>query len=231
MARAGRPRGRTTTPAAPRGRMGVPEGRIARHHAQVAAARASAARGGGDLVMVGDSITQAWETEGHAPLLAPLSTVNLGTSGDRTEQILWRLDHGALPPGLRPLAFTLMAGTNNAGLCSDDPVQIADGILAIVGRLAAAEPTAPILLYPIFPRGLSPSTTMRRITAAANDSLLSRLGDTTAKVVVRDIRDRFVDEHGRAIKRLMPDYLHLSAEGYAIWAADILAAVGSVAPR
>jgi len=211
--------------------MGVAEGRLARHAAQVAAARASAARGGGDLVMVGDSITQGWQTDGYEPLLAPLTTVNLGTSGDRTEQMLWRLDHGALAPGLRPRAFTLMAGTNNAGLCADDPVHIADGILAIIGRLAAAEPEAPIIFYPIFPRGLAPNTTMRRITSAANDSLLPRLAGTNARITVRDLRHHFVDERGRVIKRLMPDYLHLSAEGYSLWARDILSAVAALPPR
>ena len=42
------------------------------------------------LVLVGDSITQAWQTEGHEELLRPYRTVNLGTSGDRTEQKIGR---------------------------------------------------------------------------------------------------------------------------------------------
>jgi len=56
--------------------MGVPEGRLARHAAQVVAAQRSARSGGGALVLVGDSITQAWQTEGHASLLKPYRTVN-----------------------------------------------------------------------------------------------------------------------------------------------------------
>ncbi|MFZ9883258.1 MAG: GDSL-type esterase/lipase family protein [Candidatus Limnocylindrus sp.] len=219
-----RPKGRTTTPSAPRGKMGVPEGRRARHKAQVAAAERSARLGGGALVMVGDSITQAWQTEGHATLLRPYRTVNLGTSGDRTEQIIWRLTNGALPERLRPLAFTLMAGTNNAGLCKDNPIHIADGVLRIIELLDAAAPDAPILLYPIFPRGHRRSSEMRRITSKANDSLLGRL-PRRRRLIVRDLRNAFLDDEGNVNRRLMPDYLHLSRAGYEIWAADIKAAL------
>ena len=221
----GRPIGRTTTPAAPRGRMGIPEGRLARHRSQVAAAVSSAADGGGALVLVGDSITQAWQTEGHDELLRPYRTVNLGTSGDRTEQILWRLRNGALPTGLRPQAFVLMAGTNNAGLMRDDPVHIADGILAIIGLLLDADAAAPLLLYPIFPRGAHPEGEMRRIVDEASASLLRRL-PASPRIRVRDIRARFLDDRGRTIKHLMPDRLHLSRAGYELWADDLRAALG-----
>ena len=200
--------------------MGVPEGRLARHDAQVAAAQRSARSGGGALVLVGDSITQAWQTEGHASLLKPYRTVNLGTSGDRTEQIIWRLMNGALPANLNPLAFILMAGTNNAGLCRDNPAHIADGVLRIIELLDAAAPNAPIILYPIFPRGHRPSSAMRKITNKANDSLLARL-PRRRKLIVRDLRAPFFDPEGNVIRALMPDYLHLSRAGYEIWAADI----------
>ena len=204
--------------------MGVPEGRLARHAAQVAAAQRSARAGGGALVMVGDSIPQAWQTEGHASLLKPYRTVNLGTSGDRTEQIIWRLVNGALPANLNPLAFVLMAGTNNAGLCRDNPIHIADGVLRIIELLGASAPNASILLYPIFPRGHRPSSAMRKITNKTNDSLLARL-PRQRNVVVRDLRAPFLDQDANVIRSLMPDYLHLSRAGYEIWAADIKAAL------
>jgi len=206
--------------------MGVPEGRLARHDAQVTAAQRSARSGGGALVLVGDSITQAWQTEGHASLLKPYRTVNLGTSGDRTEQMIWRLMNGALPANLNPLAFTLMAGTNNAGLCRDNPVHIADGVLRIIELLDAAAPNAPIILYPIFPRGHRPNSVMRKITNKANDSLLARL-PRRRRLIVRDLRAPFLDAEGNVIRALMPDYLHLSRPGYEIWAADIKKALVS----
>lgn len=210
--------------------MGIPEGRMARHRAQVAAAEASAAGGGGALVLVGDSITQGWQTEGHDELLRPHRTVNLGTSGDRTEQMIWRLQNGELPAGIRPRAFTLMAGTNNAGLMRDEPAHIADGILAIIDLLLAADATAPILLYPIFPRGRGATCEMRRITDGANRSLLARL-PKSPRIIVRDIRQQFLNDWGETIKNLMPDYLHLSRAGYEIWAKDLHGALATVQPR
>jgi len=204
--------------------MGVPEGRLARHAAQVAAAQRSARAGGGALVMVGDSITQAWQTEGHASLLKPYRTVNLGTSGDRTEQIIWRLVNGALPANLNPIAFILMAGTNNAGLCRDNPIHIADGVLRIIELLDAAAPNAPIILYPIFPRGHRPSSAMRKITNKTNTSLLARL-PRRRNLIVRDLRAPFLDQDANVIRSLMPDYLHLSRAGYEIWSADIKSAL------
>ena len=195
--------------------MGIPEGRMARHHAQAAAAEASAAGGGGALVLVGDSITQGWQTEGHDELLRPHRTVNLGTSGDRTEQIIWRLHNGELPAGIRPQAFTLMAGTNNAGLMRDN---------------LAADAAAPILLYPIFPRGRGATCEMRRITDGANRSLLARL-PTSPRIIVRDIRQQFLNSQGETIKSLMPDYLHLSRAGYEIWAKDLQEALAAPQAR
>ncbi len=50
-------------------------------------------RGPIDLLLVGDSITMqwgdAWTT--HFP---KLKTVNIGIGGDKTQNVLWRLDHG-----------------------------------------------------------------------------------------------------------------------------------------
>ncbi len=100
--------------------------------------------------------------------------------------------NGALPANLNPLAFILMAGTNNAGLCRDNPVHIADGVLRIIELLDAAAPNAPIILYPIFPRGHRPNAVMRKITNKANDSLLARL-PRRRKLIVRDLRAPFLD--------------------------------------
>jgi lysophospholipase L1-like esterase len=206
--------------------MGVPEGRLARHAAQVKAAQRSARSGGGALVLVGDSITQAWQTEGHASLLKPFRTINLGTSGDRTEQIIWRLMNGALPMRLNPLAFIVMAGTNNAGHFKDHPVHIADGVLRILELLDAAAPNAPTILYPIFPRGHRPYAAMRNLIEKTNDSLLARL-PSRRNLIVRDLRTPFLDAQSNVNRALMPDFLHLSRAGYEIWAADIKQALAS----
>ena len=57
-----------------------------------------------NVIFIGDSITQGWEGNGAAiwkKHIAPLGAINLGISGDRTEHVLWRMDHGHLR-GLSP---------------------------------------------------------------------------------------------------------------------------------
>ena len=51
-----------------------------------------------DLLMVGDSITHNFENEQVGlkvweKYFVPLKAINLGFGGDRTEHVLWRLDH------------------------------------------------------------------------------------------------------------------------------------------
>ena len=51
-----------------------------------------------DLLMVGDSITHNFENEKVGlkvwdKYFVPLKAINLGFGGDRTEHVLWRLDH------------------------------------------------------------------------------------------------------------------------------------------
>ena len=81
--------------------------------------KALAAKGGYPVVFIGDSITHRWEKPGKAAWDANFGSgdyraLNLGFSGDSTENVLWRLDNGELD-GLDPKAVVLMIGTNNTG--------------------------------------------------------------------------------------------------------------------
>ena len=65
-----------------------------------------------DLVYVGDSIVERYDTQGKRTwdrYYAPRHALNLGISGDRTEHVLWRLDHGNLA-GLAPTLAIVMIG-------------------------------------------------------------------------------------------------------------------------
>ena len=53
------------------------------------------------LLFVGDSITQHWLTQDRGREIwnaryKPLKAINIGKAGDRTENVLWRLQHGGL---------------------------------------------------------------------------------------------------------------------------------------
>ena len=195
-----------------------------RHRQQCEWAEASAKSGGGAVVLVGDSITHGWEN--HMDLLKDAgSFVNLGTSGDRTENVLWRLQNGNLPAGLKPRAFVVMIGTNNTGHRMDKPEDVARGIQAILARLQAAAPGTPIVLYRIFPRGAKADDALRLNNAKASDLVAANL---PAGVSLRDLAPKFLESDGTLPKGIMPDLLHPNRKGYEIWGADLREALAGL---
>jgi lysophospholipase L1-like esterase len=114
------------------------------------------------VLLLGDSITQNYEKtktpdENFQPtwqrFYAPRAALNAGFSGDRTEHVLWRLDHGEID-GIRPRAVVLLIGTNNtaAGQAAAD-VEL--GIDAVVNKLREKLPQASIVLVGILPSEIS----------------------------------------------------------------------------
>jgi len=88
------------------------------------------------VIFIGDSITEAWEKEGRevwAKYYAPRHALNLGIGGDKTQHVLWRLDHGNID-GLKPKVAVLMIGTNNVSAEATCVAQVADGVRAVVQK-------------------------------------------------------------------------------------------------
>ena len=174
-----------------------------------------------DLVFVGDSITQGWEGEGKeiwAQRYDQRHAVNLGISGDRTEHVLWRLEHDNLT-GIAPKVAVVMIGTNNFGQKpGHSPEQVLEGVRAVVTSIRQKSPTTKVLLLGIFPRG-EKFNEMRGNILQVNQAL-SRLQDDE-HVWFLDIGRVFLEDDGTIRKSIMPDFLHLSAEGYRRWADAI----------
>jgi len=119
-----------------------------------------------DLLFVGDSITDNYHKPGPPPdqvfkpiwnkYFAPHGALNLGVSGDSTQHVLWRLDHGEVD-GLAPSNIVLLIGTNNtwhdAKATASD---VAGGIEAVVDSLHTHMPKAKILVLGILPTTVSP---------------------------------------------------------------------------
>ena len=172
------------------------------------------------LIFIGDSITHSWESAGKEiwdDRYAKYDAINLGIGGDRTQHVLWRLDNGNLE-GLSPKAAVLMIGTNNSNGEDNTPEQIADGVRAIVEKLRTKLPSTKILLLPIFPRGENPNPQRGKILQV--NQILQKLVDDK-NVLWVDFGHKFINEEGRIPRDIMPDFLHLSPEGYKIWADSL----------
>ncbi len=120
-----------------------------------------AKKGKVDLLFLGDSITQGWnDNEVWQRFYGPRNAANFGIGGDRTEHVLWRIQHGELE-GIEPKVAVLMIGTNNVS--SSTPDEIAQGITAIVKELRSRLPKTKILLLGVFPRGEKPLSVRERL--------------------------------------------------------------------
>jgi lysophospholipase L1-like esterase len=150
------------------------------------------------VVLLGDSITQNYEKsnppdENFQPtwqrFYGPRAALNLGFSGDRTEHVLWRLDHGEVD-GIRPKAVVLLIGTNNTA-AGQNAAETEAGIDAVVEKLRQKLPESAILLL-----GILPSEVSEKKTAADRDinAYLSRHYESDMKVTYLDIGAVFFRE-------------------------------------
>jgi len=169
-----------------------------------------------DLLFLGDSITQGWNNNDvWKRFYGPRHAANFGIGGDRTEHVLWRIEHGEID-GIHPRAVVLMIGTNNSGSNTAD--EIAQGVTAIVKELRNRQPEAKVLLLAVFPRGQKPDATRAKLDDVNRQ--IARLDDGS-HVTYLDIGKAFLNSDGTLSREIMPDYLHLTGKGYRLWADAI----------
>ena len=168
------------------------------------------------VLFLGDSITERWQS----PLwdaeavwdanIAPRGVLNAGVSGDRTEHLRWRLDHGNLD-GSPAKGVVLLIGTNDLGH-GRPPELAAEGIRATLVRLREKLPDARILLLGLLPRGATAEDRLRQEVVEANN-LISTCADG-GSIVYADIGGGLLDRDGGLSRKLSPDLLHFNAAGY-----------------
>lgn len=176
-----------------------------------------------ELVLLGDSITQGWggpgrlvaqiNKEAYQKHLARFRTVNMGISGERTQHLLWRLDHGALDE-CRPKAVSLLIGVNNLSL--DSPAAIVKGVEDVIARIKRKLPSAKIILHALFPVGRLPSDPRRILVSEVNLGLKNL--STKHRLLWLDLTPDLLKPDGAAREgRMAGDSLHLGPEGYDLW--------------
>lgn len=184
-----------------------------------------------DVLMVGDSITDFWDNEGRGLEVYQKyfsndkrTTMNIGVSGDITDQTMTRLENPKLN-AIAPKMIMLMIGTNNM---DRGPATTADytvnGIRTIIARLREMFPDAKILLLAVFPRS-QPETSpvpgkQYRVRIAAVNAMLPALADGK-HVFFKDINRIFLNEDDTLKIELMPDQLHPNTAGYYLWAKEV----------
>jgi lysophospholipase L1-like esterase len=178
------------------------------------------------ILFIGDSITHFFGGEQFdsyalrgqqtwGEFYAPRNAGNLGFGWDKTENVLWRLQHGAID-GIAPKLVVMMIGTNNSANCSAP--EIATGITAIVAELNKRLPQSKILLLGIFPRGEKPGPQREKL--AEVNQMISKL-EGMQNVTFLDIGPKFLTPEGLITKDVMPDFLHPNEKGYRIWAEAV----------
>ena len=169
------------------------------------------------VVLIGDSITEGWEgaPDQLQSLVGLRSAANLGVGGDRTQHVLWRLQQAPLM-SVNPKVIVLMIGTNN--IYDDSADDIVAGIRAITALLNQQCPNAEILVLDIPPRG-DPMDSARAKIAQINAELAQGEWPGHARFV--RVGNQFLGADGALDRANLPDLLHFSQKGYAMWAAAI----------
>jgi platelet-activating factor acetylhydrolase IB subunit beta/gamma len=185
------------------------------HEAHVRTVQAS--RGPIDVLLVGDSITIQWgdSWRRHFP---DLKAVNIGIGGDKTQNVLWRLDHGGVA-GLEPRAVVLMIGNNNMFFTPETGIEAAaQGIATCVRNLRGKLPAAPLVVAKILPAH-APGDRFYEDIKKTNAALDALELDGDPQVRVLDLSSDFTNADGTLKKDLFTaDAIHLSPAGYAVYA-------------
>ena len=185
--------------------------------------------GGAPIVFIGDSITHFWESSGYGAWLkyfsgegTPYHAINLGTSADRTEHVLWRLTEGGELDGYEAKIVLLMIGTNNTGhfpFEKETPMDTILGIREILKVIREKQPTAKVVLTAIFPRGADPTDELRKRNEVVNKEICKFADGQNVFWV--NFNEQMLTPEGVLPREVFPDLLHPAAFGYELWFAAV----------
>ena len=174
--------------------------------------------GRANVLWIGDSIVERWETHDKTVWdkhYAHRDAVNLVISGDKTENVLWRLDHCNIEC-VSPRLAIVMIGQNNGG--SNTAEEIGEGGAAVVMKLRQKLPDMKILLLAILFRGEKPND--EQIKLAKTNDIVSKMADGQ-HVFYLNISKIFLRPDGTIPSSLMPGFEHPSEQGCRVWAEAI----------
>ena len=171
-----------------------------------------------DIIFVGDSITYNWQGSGEAiwqKEYVPRHALDFGIGGDKTQNVLWRLDNMPVKD-LRPKVAVVMIGTNNL---KNQPQEIADGIKAVLDKTQATFPGVKIILVSILPNRRANDKMMAVDAIIKNDADNQSIFCLDLVPLMPPVTTTTPDgKTDTNYKGLGKDHLHPDASGYQIWA-------------
>ena len=198
----------------------------ARHDAKLKEVKTKRA----DLVFIGDSITHFWNCEEGITNGADVweefygsrCVLNLGFGFDRTQNMLWRLEHGEMA-NQSPKVIVVNAGTNHFSYTpnydGDTPEIAFEGVKKLVQTLRKMAPEAKIIVMALFPR--LPEEKQLRINALNGllKEYINNARENDPALEFLDISKKFLYPDGSFNADLYTDKrCHPNSAGYRIWA-------------
>jgi len=192
-----------------------------------------------EIVLIGNSITHFWGGEpklkyadgkprnpngpnAWASIFGNYRVLNLGFGWDRTQNVLWRLDHGELD-GLHPSKVIIDLGTNNTSQTDNarmnTATEIVEGVRAVCLRVRSKVPGARIILMAVFPREQSPTHPRRILINEINKQL--EVFAKENKIDFVDIGPKMLASDGTLPQEIAGDFCHPTDKGYQIWADEV----------
>lgn len=174
------------------------------------------------FVILGDSITGAWEAQGKdawATHIAPLNACAFGIAGDGVEHLLWRVEHSGLGTDFQPALVAILMGVNN--LFNADADDIAAGTAKLIALVRHRSPATKVLLLGVFPVGEKPTDPRRQMIRDVN-ARYEELADERG-IFYMDIGPGFLEPDGTIKKETFFDFVHCTPKSYGVYAAKLAA--------
>lgn len=163
--------------------------------------------GCGEIVMLGDSLTERYDWSGSLSVLQKVQ--NRGISGDTSDGVLARLEEIVAS---RPHSVFLMIGTNDLWT-NNSPKKTSKNIEKIILALRASNPQLPIFVETVFPLRSEPARNEKVKSINIQLADVARVNGVT----LIDTYDAMVDENGLLRSQYTDDGVHLTPAGYKVW--------------